>query len=164
MTAYVQQHLVSDEAVIYQTKLHRIIYLMPTILTLAGLALLVFTIVRLGVQHLNVAGHDLPVYPVAGAAVLLVGLLALLIAWVRRQTSEFAVTNKRLIVKTGWISRRTIEMNMSRVESIEVQQGVAGRFMDYGTIVVIGTGGTKEPFAVVDHPLTFRHAVQEQQG
>ena len=64
----------------------------------------------------------------------------------------------------GFISRRTIEINMSKVESVEVNQDIFGRLLNYGTIVVIGTGGTKEPFALIGDPLAFRRAVQSQQG
>lgn len=85
-------------------------------------------------------------------------------AWIRRWTSEFAVTNKRVVIKVGLISRRMIEMNLSKVESIEVRQDIPGRLVNYGTIVVIGTGGTKEPFTTIDDPLAFRRAVQTQQG
>jgi len=85
-------------------------------------------------------------------------------AWIRQWASEFAVTNKRVIVKVGLISRRTIEINMSKVESVEVNQDIFARLFNYGTIVVIGTGGTKEPFDLIDDPLAFRRAVQSQQG
>lgn len=79
-----------------------------------------------------------------------------------RLTTEFAVTNKRVIVKTGWIQRETLELNLSRVESLSVDQSVMGRLLGYGTITIIGTGGTREPFHGIAHPLEFRNAVQEQ--
>jgi uncharacterized membrane protein YdbT with pleckstrin-like domain len=90
------------------------------------------------------------------------GFLLLLLAFINRRTSEFAVTNKRVIVKIGWISRRTIEMSLTKVESIDVVQGILGRVLGYGTILVVGTGSTKEPFKYIDDPLGFRRAVQEQ--
>jgi uncharacterized membrane protein YdbT with pleckstrin-like domain len=77
---------------------------------------------------------------------------------------EFAVTSRRVIIKTGWISRRTIELNMSKVESVEVAQDIFARMLGYGTITVIGTGGTREPFSLINDPLGFRRAVQSQQG
>lgn len=79
-------------------------------------------------------------------------------------TSEFAITNKRVIIKVGLISRRTLEMNLSKIESVNVNQGILGRMLGYGTIVVIGTGGTKEPFATINDPLTFRKKFQELQS
>ena len=79
-------------------------------------------------------------------------------------TSEFAITNKRVIIKVGLISRRTLEMNLSKIESVNVNQTILGRMLGYGTIVVIGTGGTKEPFATINDPLTFRKKFQELQS
>ena len=101
---------------------------------------------------------------VAGAVFLAIGVVLFLAAWIRQWSSEFAVTNKRVIIKVGFISRRTIEINMSKVESVEINQDILGRLLNYGTIVVIGTGGTKEPFALIDDPLAFRRAVQAQQN
>jgi len=87
-------------------------------------------------------------------------LLTLFIApLIQRSTSEFAVTNRRLIVKLGLISRRTVELNLSKIESIEVHQTVFGRLLDYGTISVNGTGGTLESFNAIAQPLEFRRAV-----
>lgn len=79
-------------------------------------------------------------------------------------TSEFAITNKRIIIKVGLISRRTLEMNLGKVESINVDQSILGRLIDYGTINIIGTGGTKEPFADISAPLEFRKQYQQASG
>lgn len=76
-------------------------------------------------------------------------------------TDEFAVTNKRLIIKTGLISRKTLEMNLSKIESVNVDQGILGRILGYGTIRIIGTGGTKEAFPKIKQPLEFRKKFQE---
>jgi len=76
-------------------------------------------------------------------------------------TSEFAITNKRIIIKVGLISRRTLEMNLKKIESVNVDQGILGRMLGYGTVVVIGTGGTKESFAGISDPMTFRKKFQE---
>ena len=150
MGSYVNAHLDADERVVHEARIHWIVYLGPCILIGAGAVLAIP-----GVPGLSVYG---------GLAVLGVGLLSALVAWVRQVTSEFAVTTRRVIVKTGFLSRRTIELNMSKVESIQVDQGIIARILNYGTITVIGTGGTKEPFAMIEDPLAFRHAVQREQG
>lgn len=82
----------------------------------------------------------------------------------QRITSEFAITNKRIIIKVGFISRRTLEMNLNKIESVNVDQSFWGRIFGYGTIVVIGTGGTKEPFAGISNPMAFRRKFQELQA
>ena len=82
-------------------------------------------------------------------------------AWIRRATSEFVVTNRRVIIKQGLVQRRTLELNLQKVESIGVSQGFWGRVFGFGSLEVIGTGGTKEIFHAIADPLAFRHAVQE---
>jgi uncharacterized membrane protein YdbT with pleckstrin-like domain len=64
-------------------------------------------------------------------------------------------------VKVGLVSRKTIELNLEKVESIGVEQSILGRIFDYGTIVIIGTGGTREPFRAIRDPLGFRKAVNQ---
>lgn len=78
-----------------------------------------------------------------------------------RYSDEFAITNKRIIVKTGLISRKTLEMNLSKIESVNVVQSVLGRMLGYGTIRIIGTGGTKEEFRDILNPIEFRKKFQE---
>jgi uncharacterized membrane protein YdbT with pleckstrin-like domain len=143
---YVERNLIAGEQVVYQTRIHPIVFLPAAAVVLAGIGL--------GIAY----------SPAGGLAVLAMGVAMAIGAWVRQWTSEFAVTNRRVIVKIGFISRRTIEINMSKVESVEVNQDIFARLFNYGTIVVIGTGGTKEPFALIDDPLAFRRAVQSQQA
>ncbi len=120
MGSYVESNLLKDERVVYEAKLHWIVFL-----SLRA----VFTL-----------------------------FIAPLIEFL---TSEFAITNKRIIIKIGFISRRTLEMNLGKVESIIVDQSILGRILGYGTINVIGTGGTKEPFADIRAPLDFRRQYQQ---
>ena len=78
-----------------------------------------------------------------------------------RWTDEFAITNKRVVIKTGLISRKTVEMNLSKIESVNVDQSIFGRLFGFGSIQIIGTGGTKEEFKNIASPLKFRKAFQE---
>ena len=78
-----------------------------------------------------------------------------------RWTSEFLITNKRVIIKTGLIARSTLEMNIRKIESVNVEQTVMGRILGYGDIHIIGTGGTKETFRQISKPITFRKHFQE---
>jgi uncharacterized membrane protein YdbT with pleckstrin-like domain len=146
MGSYVQSNLIAGEQVVYETGLHGIVYVPAAAMIFGGIAL------------------GFAVNQSIGAVVLGFGILSLAGAWLRQWSSEFAVTNRRVIVKVGFISRRTIEINMSKVESVEVNQDIFARMFGYGTIVVIGTGGTKEPFDLIADPLAFRRAVQSQQS
>lgn len=92
------------------------------------------------------------------------GILTLFIApFIDRWSSEFAITNRRVIIKIGLISRHVLEMNLSKVESINVDQTVMGRMMGYGTITVIGTGGTREFFHKIADPMEFRRQFLSRQ-
>lgn len=85
-----------------------------------------------------------------------------LIPWISRFSSEFAITNKRIIIKTGLVYRRTVELNIQQVESVQVNQSILGRILNYGTVTIIGSGGTREVFASIENPLEFRRAYQHQ--
>lgn len=78
-----------------------------------------------------------------------------------RSTDEFAITNRRIIVKTGLVSRHTLEMNLSKIESVNVDQTIMGRLLGYGTITIIGSGGTRESFPNIENPIEFRKRFQE---
>lgn len=78
-------------------------------------------------------------------------------------TGEFAITNKRVILKVGLIRRITLEMNIAKIESVSVDQSILGRLLNYGTIKVTGTGGTGQPFHCIVDALTFRKKFQELQ-
>jgi uncharacterized membrane protein YdbT with pleckstrin-like domain len=93
--------------------------------------------------------------------VVVVGLVFLAIAWIRYRTTEFAVTDRRIIAKSGLISRRTAEMFLDKVESLNVDQTIAGRLFDYGTVTVRGTGATLEPFRSISAPLELRKRFME---
>jgi uncharacterized membrane protein YdbT with pleckstrin-like domain len=82
-------------------------------------------------------------------------------AWFARGFSEFVITNRRIIIKTGIISRTSFEMNLSKIESVNVDQSIAGRIFNYGSITIIGSGGTRESFHDIAKPLAFRKAFQE---
>jgi uncharacterized membrane protein YdbT with pleckstrin-like domain len=98
----------------------------------------------------------------AGAACFLLGAISFGIGLVRRNATEMAVTNKRVIVKSGLADRRTIELLLQRIESIAVEEPALGRLLGYGTVIVRGTGGTPEVFPQIARPLEFREQVQRQ--
>jgi uncharacterized membrane protein YdbT with pleckstrin-like domain len=94
---------------------------------------------------------------------LLVGLVFWLIAVARYFTTEMAITNKRVIAKFGFISRRTVEINLQRIESIQVHQGLLGRLFNYGSIIVSGAGNPQAPIPGISDPLGFRRSFSESQ-
>ncbi|GIK34933.1 MAG: hypothetical protein AMXMBFR45_08020 [Gammaproteobacteria bacterium] len=91
------------------------------------------------------------------------GLVLWLMAYIQYKTTELAITNKRVIAKFGFISRKTIELNIARVESIQVNQGVAGRIFNFGTLVISGAGNPQAPIPGISDPMSFRRAFMEAQ-
>src|SRR4051812_36534554 len=145
--SYVDTELLPNETVVYRARLHRSIYGASFIFGLLALIAVVFAMV----QH--------QFWWVA----LFVGIVALVSfgwTWLRSASSEFAVTDKRVVIKVGWIRRRTLETMLAKVEGVGVDQSLWGRLLGFGTIVVTGTGGTKEEFDRIADPLEFRRQVQ----
>jgi uncharacterized membrane protein YdbT with pleckstrin-like domain len=91
------------------------------------------------------------------------GIIFFIAAYLKFISTELAITNKRVIAKFGFISRRTIEINLDRIESIQVNQGIFGRIFNYGSLVVSGAGNPQAPIPGVSEPLSFRRAFMETQ-
>lgn len=154
MNSYVDQNLNTGESVRYRMRLHWSVFLWPSVFALFFLVPGLLNLVLGAATH----GGGLAT---VGLVMTVVGLIPLAVAYLRQASAEFAVTNKRVIVKVGVFQRRTAEMFLTKVESIGVTQNPLGRMLNYGTIVVPGTGGTPEPFVKVAHPLEFRRQVQD---
>ena len=90
----------------------------------------------------------------------MIGLFALLFPLIDSATSEFGVTNKRVIIKVGFLRRKTLELLLRHVEAISVDQSVMGRLLNYGAVTLTGTGGVKEVFHNISKPLEFRRKIQ----
>lgn len=91
------------------------------------------------------------------------GLVFWLVAYIRYKTTELAITNKRVIAKFGFVSRQTVELNITKIESIQVNQGVLGRVFDFGTLVISGAGNPQAPIPGISDPMRFRRAFMEAQ-
>lgn len=94
---------------------------------------------------------------------VVIGLFLLISAWIQKKTTELAVTNKRVIVKKGLIQRETVELNIHKIESVRVEQGVLARMFNYGTVVVAGGGNPVAPVERISDPMAFRRAFLEAQ-
>jgi uncharacterized membrane protein YdbT with pleckstrin-like domain len=140
--SYIDSSLIPGEQVVFRTRLHLIIFFVPLVLLAISICLFVYGV------------------PLAAECVLALAVLWGLVKYVDYASSEFAVTNKRVIIKVGVLRRRTVEMLNTKVEAVGVNQGILGRILGYGNIVVTGTGGTNEAFNGISSPLEFRRAVQ----
>ena len=161
---FIDQNLIPGEQVLYRTRIHWMTRVHPSTV-LFYVALLAWPVAYLLKATAVLSPQSFAwVSPPGGVAILvLLGLACLppLIIWLGVASTEFAVTSHRVVFKTGVMERHSLELHLSKVESISVQQGILGRIFGYGTIVLIGTGGTREPFEGVARPLEFRRAVTE---
>ncbi|MDP9147390.1 MAG: PH domain-containing protein [Acidobacteriota bacterium] len=168
--SYVEQNLVPGETLLYQTRHHWLVLLGPLVIAillgLPGLWLLFDGVAkRPEVAYVaeRVPGGYQTVM-VLGAILIIIALANLAWGMTKRNATEMAVTNRRVLIKTGMGSRRTLDLMLSRVESIAVQETMWGRMLGYGSVVVHGTGGTPEAFVMISHPQEFRRQVQHQIG
>jgi uncharacterized membrane protein YdbT with pleckstrin-like domain len=150
--SYVRHVLQPGEKLLHESRIHWMIFIPAFLLLLVGVVGFVLYVV-------DTAG-DLQIVSYSLMAVgLAAGLVSFVTAWFRRWTTEVAVTDRRIIYKQGFINRHTVEMNMDKVESVDVDQTVFGRLFDYGDITVRGTGSGIEPLRKIDSPIQFRNAV-----
>ena len=168
--SYAGKNLVAGETLLYQTRHHWIILLGPVLLSLLleilGMVFLVESVVHKAPKQSASGNAELSTGGLAiiGVLLLIAGAAILVYGLAKRNATEMAVTDKRVLIKTGLASRRTLDLMLSRVESIAVEETFVGRILGYGSVIVRGTGGTPEAFFLIAHPQEFRRAVQEQTG
>lgn len=138
---YIEESLLPGEAIVARARCHWVVFVKAA-------AIIVFGLVVLAYQH------------TIGAILVAVGVLAAIPPLVTFLTSEFAVTTKRVVIKTGFVQRRTLELLLRQVEAISVDQTIVGRMFGYGSITLTGTGGVHEAFHNIAAPLQFRRDVQ----
>ena len=147
---YVRRVLQPGETIVYTTKLHWFVYLWATLLLAICLVLAIVSWSWADNQNLSLALW------IAAIISALLALSSALRAFIRRSSTELAVTDQRVIYKTGLLARHTLEMNRGKVESVAVDQTLLGRLFGYGTVIVRGTGSTFEPIRNISDPLSFR--------
>ena len=144
---YVEEVLQPGEKILFVSTIHWLIYV-PAILLLVAAIVAAFW-----------AGSGSEVWRWISLLCFALALLSAARAWFKRWTTEIAVTDRRVIYKRGFIRRHTIEMHMDKVESVDVSQSVLGRILDYGDVLVRGTGVGFEPLQMIESPIELRNAV-----
>jgi uncharacterized membrane protein YdbT with pleckstrin-like domain len=148
--SYLDDHLLAGERIVYRARLHWSIFLASLTAIVLGIALGIILSIYA------------PAYWYAGAALVGIGFLIAIGPAIRYASSEFAVTDKRVVAKLGFIERESLETLLSKIEAIGVDQGILGRMLGFGTITITGTGGTEESFPRIAEPLEFRRQIQSQ--
>ncbi len=136
---YIDKNLVNGEHIVYKTTKHWTVFFWPLLFIL----LLFYR------------------YGLVGVPILL-ALVWLLPTFIDFLTSEFGLTNRRIVIKSGFVKRLSLETFLDKIEGVSVQQGVWGRILGYGTITFIGIGGTKNSFRRISKPLELARKVQEK--
>lgn len=158
--SYLDQNLMKDEKLVYRAHPHWIIFS-----SACGFALLSFVIMLFGRQlHLGQftfsGGYQFQ--SVLSAVFMIIALVQGLTSYVIYISSEYGITNKRVLMKVGLIRRNSLEIMLRKIESIHVIQSIPGRIFNYGIIIICGTGGSKDLFKYIPRPLSFRKTTQEQ--
>ncbi len=149
MASYVNKILSDSESVLLSAKLHWIGYA-PAFIWLAIVVWLITAI------------EDTATSDLIGFIGIPIVIASFLLFWIRSRTTELAVTDRRVVAKTGLIARDTNELNRAKIEGVDVQQSVLGRLLNYGTISVRGTGGSIAPIPRISNPIAFRKAVHAE--
>ena len=152
MGRYIDDILQPGEKVLYSTNAHWIFYLPAIAAWIAAAVLLVGS-------RATVTESIVLLCLSASAVVALAALYWTFTAWFHRWTTETDVTNMRVVHKTGFIKRRTFEIALDKIESVDVNQSILGRILDYGDVTILGVGEGKETIATIGAPLSFRNAI-----
>jgi uncharacterized membrane protein YdbT with pleckstrin-like domain len=155
MGRYIDDILQPGEKVLYSTNAHWIFYLPAMVCWIVALALLILSLtVAAGIPALDLAG-------LASASVIAIAALYFTIrGWFHRFTTETDVTDRRVVHKTGFINRHTFEIALDKIASVEVDQSIPGRLLNYGNVTIVGMGEVKpQPIKTIASPLAFRSAI-----
>ena len=153
MARYIDDILQPGEKVLYSTNAHWIFYMPAIAAWVAVLILLVLSGTASAVPSLML------VCWASAAVVAIAALYWTFRAWFHRFTTETDVTNMRVVHKTGFIKRRSFEMALDKVESVDVNQSILGRIFNYGDVTILGVGEGRESIRTIASPLAFRSAI-----
>jgi uncharacterized membrane protein YdbT with pleckstrin-like domain len=152
MGRYIDDILQPGEKVLYSTNAHWIFYL-------PAIGAWIVAIVLFVLSRLTTADALVMLALVSAAVVALVALYWTVRAWFHRWTTETDVTNMRVVHKEGFVQRETFEMALDKVESVDVNQSIMGRLLNYGNVTILGVGEGKKTIRTIASPLDFRNHI-----
>lgn len=157
---YVKKTLLQNEKLIYFTRPHWIVF-MPAL----GALIAAFIIWQWGSMYITMGSlffQNVSLMELFSLMALLLSTYWFLKAYIAYRFSEYAITDRRVILKEGWIRRHALEIFLRKLEGIDVDQTVMGRILGYGTLIIIGTGGTRDHYYNIPDPFRFRKIIQRQ--
>jgi uncharacterized membrane protein YdbT with pleckstrin-like domain len=146
---YIDQVLQPGERILQVTSISRVGYIRGIAFLVGALVIWCLTVIA-DPPGIKFAGR------IAALLLIAIGLYVIALTWWRRFTTEVAVTDRRVIYAVGFFNRHTVEMNMDKIESVDVEQHLPARLFNYGDIVIRGTGESREILREIDDPLDFR--------
>ena len=152
MGRYIDEILQPGEKVLYSTNLHWVFYW-------RAIAAWILAFVLLVLSRFTTTEGLILLCLSASAVAGLAALYWTVTAWFHRWTTETDVTNLRVVHKAGFIKRRTFEMSLDKVESVDVDQSIPGRLLNYGDVTIQGVGEGRETIATIASPLAFRNFI-----
>jgi uncharacterized membrane protein YdbT with pleckstrin-like domain len=152
MGRYIDQILQPGEKVLYSTNAHWVFYWRAILAWIVALILVILS-------RATTTDGIILLCLSAGAVVAIVAFYWTVTAWFHRWTTETDVTNLRVVHKTGFIRRRTFEISLDKVESVDVNQSIAGRILNYGDVTILGVGEGKTTIETIASPLVFRNFI-----
>jgi len=152
MGRYIDEILQPGEKVLYSTNAHWMFYL-------PALAAWIVAVILFALSRATIVEGVILLCLASSAVVALVALYWTARAWFHQWTTETDVTDRRVVHKTGFIKRRTFEMALDKIESVDVNQSILGRILDYGDVTIMGVGEGRESIETIASPLAFRNAI-----
>jgi uncharacterized membrane protein YdbT with pleckstrin-like domain len=158
--SYIDEVVQPGERVRYRCRPHWIIFA-PTLFWFIAMIVIRITLPNTHMGDFSMFGSP-KFYVIISYLTLILGVITAGMAYILYISCEYCITDRRVIMKMGLIRRDSLELYLRKIESILIIQSIPGRFFDYGTIIISGTGGSKDSFFNIPHPLTFRQFTQDE--
>ncbi|KTC99299.1 transmembrane protein [Legionella geestiana] len=135
----------SDENTVYVAKLHKILFFWPTALIVASILI----------------GSSYPSFREAALMMVAIGALWAMMMWVTWRFSSLTILKKQVVLRSGMLVRKTVDIPYSKIETMDIRQSVMGSLLRYGTLVITGTGGTHHTLDYLANPLVCRRHIEQ---
>ena len=154
--SYIKSTIINGEEIIHEAKMSKWFFVGEILL--GSLCFIVGFVAQIGfLMHGNIekSSYNFNYF------LIILGAIILLKVYITYISTELAFTNKRVIAKVGFIKRDTVEMNISKVETIQVHQSILGRILNYGTVIISGAGNPQAHIRGIANPMKFRTTFME---
>lgn len=165
--SYIDNNLLPDEKIIFRTKKHYIVFLVPVIFLIVSLFFCTDNHITHNIDNtLSALSSSIPLLSKAHFLPALVFLLAAVFSgiqqWILYQVSDYVVTNKRVIMREGLVQRSVSDLRLSTISNVNIDQGLLAQLLNYGNITINGFGGSADQFMQVNAPGEFQRSVHAQ--